>query len=198
MRHIADFCIPICQIYELCFPERQHYPSYHPLKEYGWPPSITRVCRQMRNESLPRYYAANSFEKVVRNYDFARITRSCEALREFKVNSIRVSLRVSSHDHEMGIRCGEGLWTLFKWQALTNQLTQVNRDMQSRHGSSAPVNLAFMRATDCYVEHVTDETELRTIFDAWLHMLDLHCRCPAAQWKEAGPGGRWYCCSRPY
>jgi len=52
---------------------------------------------------------------------------------------------------------------------------------------------ALMLAKECREMRVREETELRAIFDDWLQMLDLGCRCKTSEYREAG---RWYACSR--
>ncbi|KAK3071241.1 Tap42 interacting protein [Teratosphaeriaceae sp. CCFEE 6253] len=162
-------------------------------------PPITETCRQIRTEALPVFYICTDIEHHVRRTDFSRLFAHCKSIRAWgvkRIGSIDIRLAEMSINSEVVmVRCGEGLWNLFKWVAIgatRTQFTTGNVDGPTPAAVILPG--AVKRATDCRAEGMTDENELRSAFDAWLQMLDLTCRCKTSEWH--GDNGVWYACSR--
>ncbi|KAK4959885.1 hypothetical protein LTR10_002773 [Elasticomyces elasticus] len=158
-------------------------------------PSITKVCRQLRHDSLPVFYASGSFRFHALRYDFSGLITHCEVIDSLwgvkKIRRVELSLRDVDINHsKVTIRCGEGLWDLFRWITTTN--TDINFAV-NRDGNFAPVNGAARLALECKANGTVDEGELRMVFDSWLRMLDLHCRCSSSVFFEED---NWYACSR--
>ncbi|KAK5721801.1 hypothetical protein LTR15_006393 [Elasticomyces elasticus] len=198
MRLPAELRILVC---ELVIPDQQKYqmlPSpcncWKDIARTRKPP-ITKVCRQLRHDSLPVFYASTNFRFHTLRYDFSGLLAHCEAI-EFcwgvkKIRMVELCLGDVDVNHsKVTIRCGEGLWDLFRWITTTNTNISfaVNRD-----GNFAPINGAVQLARECKVDGTVDEGELRVVFDSWLRMLDLHYRCSASVFFE---DDNWYACSR--
>ncbi|KAK5721799.1 hypothetical protein LTR15_006391 [Elasticomyces elasticus] len=156
-------------------------------------PAITKVCRQIRTESLPIYYDYNHLQLHTLRYDCSAFIAHCERIRTWGVKKIKAA-DVYIGEIELSpspvVRCGDTLWGLFKWLAVTKMSVNLKCDFG---GNFTPMLGAIALATHCREENISGDGDLRAVFDDWLRMLDMNCRCAAAEYRE---GGVWYTCSR--
>ncbi|KAK3067219.1 hypothetical protein LTR53_016037 [Teratosphaeriaceae sp. CCFEE 6253] len=159
------------------------------------------VARPGRRPSQSSTSATSSTTNHARRVGFDRLFAHCESIRAWAVRNIgSVNVRPSDmiiDDVDVVVRCGEGLWDLFRWHATGETRSQIFCDGHVPLQIVAIIRGAVERAVDCRAEGVTDENELRLAFDSWLQMLDLTCRCKASEWHESdGDNDVWYACSR--
>ncbi|KAK5725041.1 hypothetical protein LTR17_013332 [Elasticomyces elasticus] len=132
-------------IYELCIPRgNARVPS--PCHCHQWDPAvepaITKVCREIRSESLPIFYDCNTIEFHTLRYNFSTLFAHCKRIRHWGVKKVpHVIVFISEaifgqDDVTPTIRCGNGLWELCKWLATTEM--DVNFECET-DGNFAPI-----------------------------------------------------------
>ncbi|KAK3645652.1 hypothetical protein LTR56_003747 [Elasticomyces elasticus] len=159
-------------------------------------PAITRVSRNIRIESLAMFYSVNKFEFHALRFDFSRLIAHLDWVSTWAVKAIkqvRIFMNeVAWHGDKFMVNCAEGIWSLFKWLALTDFDVKL---ACSDKGSFEPVHRALITAKRWRDDRQDgrEENSLRIFFDQWLQEEDLSCTCKASAWCE---DNLWYACSR--
>ncbi|KAK4888462.1 hypothetical protein LTR27_012627 [Elasticomyces elasticus] len=196
MRLPDELRILIC---ELVIPDQQRHillPSACrcEISAVSTEPPITTVCRQLRHDSLPVFYASTNLSFHALRYDFSGLIAHCKAIKSWwgvkKIRMVKLCLGEMIIDYnDLTVKCGQGLQNLFRWISTTNIDVGFN---VSRDGNFAHVNDVVRLARDCKASGLAGEGELQNAFDSWLETQGLHCRCIASAYLE---GDTWYACS---
>ena len=168
-----------------CECEAQDCPMAHP--------PISMLSRQLRTESLPMFYAMNIFRYHTLRYSCDSLFDHLRSIAVWGVKNVKyIDLQIGelAMDHPFTIRCGDGLWELFRFLATTETVIKFTCD---RDGNFAALNGAIGLANECWNDGIMEERDLRSVFDDWLQLLSLKCSCKNTEYRE---GRTWFACSR--
>ncbi|KAK5686458.1 hypothetical protein LTS10_002576 [Elasticomyces elasticus] len=188
------------RIYELCIPSGYKHSLPSPVRcrrcdhQQRDEPAISRTCRKIRCETLPIYYDRNTFTFHALRYNFDELLKHCDRIRVWNVKKIaHISVHICEMEianRTLTIRCGEGLWNLFEFLALTDMDIMLYGKGDDKF---APVAGVVSLAAECKGNKTLSKDELNATFDHWLEILGLLCSCGASEYHERG---QWFSCSR--
>ncbi|KAK5721800.1 hypothetical protein LTR15_006392 [Elasticomyces elasticus] len=163
------------RLYELCIPSGDKHSLPSPI----------------RCETLPIYYDRNTFNFHALRYNFNELLEHCDRIRAWNVKKIaHISVHICEMEianRTLTIRCGEGLWNVFEFLALTNMDITLYGKGDDKF---APVAGVVSLAAECKENKTLSKDELNATFDHWLGLL---CWCGASEYHERG---QWFSCSR--
>lgn len=160
-------------------------------------PAVTRVCRQIRDESLPLFYGVNVFDFHVHRCDFDYFfewMRNIGVQNRKCVQTVRFTLKNMWS-------CGPGLLDFVRWWATTDgidkptmqfdtqewaeeQADDDNDDDDDEDIASSEAVLTKRSITGAVAlgkrlraERRTSEKQVRRAFRAWLAVVGMNCAC---------------------
>ncbi|KAK5686568.1 hypothetical protein LTS10_002688 [Elasticomyces elasticus] len=153
-----------------------------PCKHEDWPtavqPAITRVNRQVRQESLPIFYGDNTFEAHMTAFDFGYFLSHMQIIGSRNLTCIRhITFSCTAGNNEVSMVCAAGLFDFVRWYVTTQGAGEIQFYDGPPRESEALIYGAISLACELRQQGRTCEERLRLAFGEWLRIEQPTCYC---------------------
>lgn len=166
----------------------------HPYMVKAAQPAISKVCWQVRRESLEVFYKKNTFDVHILGWDFSRFIGYIDSLAEdtcewkYTFGAIRRVNLLLVDDPKWTVACGEGLLPFVRWHATSEDRIRIDCFSWSGNGLDRAVILdsAVNLAVDLHNSGKTTDAEIEKGFAKWLGKVDVDCHCGDHALRQRG------------
>ncbi|KAK5699495.1 hypothetical protein LTR97_005623 [Elasticomyces elasticus] len=155
-----------------------------PCKHEDWPtavqPAITRVNRQVSQESLPIFYGDNTFEAHMTAFDFGYFLSHMQIIGSRNLTCIRpITFSCTAGNHEMSLVCAAGLFDFVRWYVTTQGAREIQFYEGPPRERETLIYGAVSLALGLRQQGRTSEERMRLAFGDWLQSEHPTCCCAA-------------------
>ena len=138
-------------------------------------PALTRVCRQVRAEALPVFYAENCFVAHVHRFDVGHFIHFMTAIGQEKRSMIRKVILYLASQENAG--CGQGLLQYVRWVTSERGIEKLSIKIDGDIDSDAEYIMddATTLAWKLVAERRTSEAKVRQALKEFLVREEFEC-----------------------